>query len=77
MIFFSDQSDPDLMKSLALDVVYENESLLNKFKKDIVIPNYFEPFKRENIKLRYAIWPGKKILPIFKGDCDQDRPNVI
>jgi hypothetical protein len=50
---------------------------LNKFKKDIVIPNYFEPFKRENIKLRYAIWPDKKILPIFKGDCDQDRPNVI
>ena len=50
---------------------------LNKFKKNIVIPNYFEPFKRENIKLRYAIWPGKKILPIFKGDCDQDRPNVI
>jgi len=48
---------------------------LNKFKKNIVIPNYFEPFKRENIKLRYAIWPGKKILPIFKGDCDQERPN--
>ena len=48
-----------------------------KFKKNIIIPNYFEPFKRENIKLRYAIWPDKKTLPIFKGDCDQDRPNVI
>ena len=34
VIFFSDQSDPDLMKSLALDVVYENESLLNNFKKE-------------------------------------------
>ena len=36
MILFSDQSDPDLMKSLALDVVYENESLLNNFKKESV-----------------------------------------
>ena len=34
VILFSDQSDPDLMKSLALDVVYENESLLNNFKKE-------------------------------------------
>lgn len=41
----------------------------------IVIPNYFEPFLRENVAISYTSsipWN----LPFFKGDADQDRPNV-
>lgn len=43
-----------------------------------VIPNYFEPFKRQNIRIRYAFKAprGQKYI-FFKADCDQDRPNLI
>lgn len=50
---------------------------LNKYNKDIIIPNYFEPFLQKNIKLYYVSWPKKTSFPIFKGDGDQDRPNFI
>ncbi len=44
---------------------------------DTIIPNYFEPFLKENIDIRYAyktVNPYANIY-IFKGDSDQDRPN--
>ena len=46
----------------------------NQYDKENIIPNYFEPFVKKNIILNYAI-NTKKFIPIFKGDCDQDRPN--
>lgn len=39
---------------------------------DIVIPNYFEPFIRENIKNYFQ---KSQDIVIFKADGDQDRPN--
>lgn len=48
-----------------------------------IIPNYFEPFEFRNITLKYAF---KYLHPdminyggytIFKGDSDQDRPNIV
>lgn len=43
-----------------------------------VIPNYFEPFFRENIEIDYAIRvPVGQTYRIVKGDSDQDRPNLI
>ena len=48
--------------------------VLKSSKKDI-IPNYFNPFIK-NILLRYAYFPKKNKMIIFKGDCDQDRPNT-
>lgn len=41
---------------------------------DNIVPNYFEPYIRENIKLYYQ--KNKDIL-VFKADGDQDRPNRI
>ena len=43
-----------------------------------VIPNYFEPFVRENTVIRFAVL-NKTPYPfvVFKGDSDQDRPNTI
>lgn len=44
---------------------------------DVVLPNYFEPFVKENIDLDYAyktIAEEKKVV-FFKADADQDRPN--
>jgi len=49
----------------------------NLFKSSTIIPNYYEPFKKENIKILFAIWPSNFKFPIFKADCDQDRPNII
>ena len=57
----------------------KNEKFLKNFFKNLydeknIIPNYFEPFIKKNIILNYAI-NSKKFIPIFKADCDQDRPN--
>ena len=64
-------------------MAYQDRYLIKtgfKIKKNnskIIIPNYFEPFLRQNININYAI---KKISLrdnqfLFKGDCDQERPN--
>ena len=46
--------------------------------KGTVIPNYFEPFEKKNIKISWAYKFSDKYYPvIFKGDCDQDRPNFL
>ena len=44
----------------------------------VVIPNWFEPFVQENKPLKYSYWcydPGY-IPVLFRGDSDQDRPNL-
>ncbi|AZR72074.1 hypothetical protein BBF96_00900 [Anoxybacter fermentans] len=60
---------------------FDEESILKagfKLRTDEdpnVIPNYFEPFVRENID----IWAHYKLegTLFFKADGDQDRPNII
>ena len=48
----------------------------NKFDDQIIVPNYFEPFEKRNIKLRWALKSNSStVTPIFKGDGDQDRPS--
>ena len=61
-----------------LDIDYVNNigfELLD-FESNIIIPTYFEPFLRENVKIEFA-YKGVDDYLIFKGDSDQDRPNVI
>jgi hypothetical protein len=43
------------------------------------IPNHFEPFDRNSNFLNYGIFINKlkKNILIFKGDGDQDRPNIL
>lgn len=52
---------------------------MNKINYDTtIVPNYFEPFKRKNKKIHFAYQNElKKKLIIFKGDGDQERPNLI
>ncbi|MFB9216570.1 hypothetical protein [Vibrio sinaloensis] len=40
-----------------------------------IIPNYFEPFELRNVEIDYAYKSDKELI-IFRGDSDQDRPNV-
>ncbi|WP_026497333.1 hypothetical protein [Butyrivibrio sp. WCD3002] len=46
---------------------------------DVIVPNYFEPFLKENIDLDYAfktvVDDARKVF--FKADADQDRPNIL
>ena len=41
-----------------------------------VIPNYFEPFEQENVKFEIS-YKAKFPYVAFKGDADQDRPNIL
>jgi hypothetical protein len=45
----------------------------------VVVPNYFEPFERRNVRLDYVIYTdvSKYRFSFVKGDCDQDRPNRL
>ena len=64
----------------AIDDLVMSKSGLHKnnFNDQIVVPNYFEPFVKQNINLRWAIKTSNSIMtPMFKGDCDQDRPNKL
>ena len=43
---------------------------------DTIVPNYYEPFLRENVDMHCASY-AKKPVVMFKGDSDQDRPNLL
>lgn len=61
-----------------------DDSIMNKmgFTKvdlmndNVIVPGYFEPFERTNVKIQYA-FNMKGEYTIFKADSDQDRPNII
>lgn len=43
---------------------------------EVICPNYFEPFEQENIIIELAYkCQGEYVC--FKGDSDQDRPNIL
>jgi len=47
------------------------------FDGDLIIPNYFEPFEQRNVKIDIAWKADYENYVAFKGDSDQDRPNVL
>lgn len=60
--------------------VYKNSLFkINNFNKDIILPNYFEPFVQKNHKIRYGILSRKNFnrYYFFKGDGDSERPNIL
>ena len=55
-----------------------NGFLKRTLSSKVIIPNYFEPFVKENIIVYYAYKNNtNKELFIFRGDSDQDRPSII
>lgn len=40
-----------------------------------IIPNYFEPFVRENVDIKFLLPWGN--FRMFRGDGDQDRPSLL
>lgn len=64
--------------------ICENIMYTLGFKKvdneNIIIPNYFEPFVKKNVSINFAYQNPEfpKQYPLtFKGDGDQDRPNLL
>lgn len=51
-------------------------SLLNLDAINPIIPNYFEPFVKQNVKFDIS-YKSKFPYVAFKGDADQDRPNIL
>lgn len=45
----------------------------------LVIPDYFQPFVQDNIKISFArkTKVAEESFVLFKGDSDQDRPNIM
>ncbi|HEG0496232.1 TPA: hypothetical protein SB541_000148 [Campylobacter jejuni] len=48
---------------------------LKKQEDKDIIPNYFEPFEKKNISVKFAYKTKFDNYAIFKGDSDQDRPS--
>ena len=48
-----------------------------KVDSKIIIPNYFEPFLKENVNVYYARYKNSTSTIFYKADGDQDRPNII
>lgn len=64
----------DLLVSSFPNEMIERAGFVHREEKDEnIIPNYFEPFLRENINLWYQ--KSDENVIIFKADGDQDRPN--
>ncbi len=42
----------------------------------IICPNYFEPFEQTNVVIELA-YKSQEEYVCFKGDSDQDRPNIL
>lgn len=51
-------------------------SLLDPYKNEPIIPNYFEPFVKRNVIFEIS-YKAKFPYVAFKGDADQDRPNIL
>lgn len=84
-IFTEIQRILEIYKADYLDLLcsVENDSGILQMgfnKKDNcqeIIPEYFEPFVRDNKQIKYAYKSKYEEFRIFKGDSDQDRPNIL
>ena len=47
------------------------------FDGELILPNYYEPFAQCNVKIDIAVNADYEGYVAFKGDSDQDRPNVV
>ena len=50
--------------------------LVDSFKEDLIIPDYFSPFLQKNMIINFCVdTENIELIKLFKGDGDQDRPN--
>ena len=66
----------DFICSKCDEVAVRNLGLIET-SNDTIVPNYFEPFLKQNIPILYAYKGVYRDYHMVKGDSDQDRPNQI
>lgn len=60
------------------DIYFEKAGFVDRKTTNIILANYFEPFVLQNVDISYHWYSKSGLSPlIFKGDADQDRPNII
>lgn len=50
---------------------------LDLMQNNTILPNYFEPFEKRNVSIEVAYKAQYDGYVAFKGDSDQDRPNIL
>jgi len=64
-------------KGVSPDTLHNAGFTSHFISDDIIIPNFFEPFVRENKNINFAFYnKNKHPYTMFKADGDQDRPNM-
>lgn len=58
------------------DTMTQAGFLLKDEYKDLIVPNYFEPFQQSNVTINFFTTAQEQFC-FFKGDGDQDRPNTL
>lgn len=56
--------------------LFENMGFQKRISDEVILPNYFEPFMQKNVDIGYAVKTQYPQYVFFKGDADQDRPNL-
>ena len=62
--------EDDVFKRMGFEKLDVNQN-------SVIVPNYFEPFERKNVLMEMGYKTKEAQYVAFKGDSDQDRPNII
>ena len=60
--------------------IFKQAGYINRYEEQsLIIPNHFEPFQKKNIDIFCAFKSNykNKIIRLFKGDGDGDRPSIL
>lgn len=55
----------------------QSAGFINRWNTQDIVPVYFEPFMKQNVDILCASRSEEITWTTFKGDADQDRPNII
>ena len=47
------------------------------FDSNTIVPSYFEPFEKRNVRIDLSFKAQYEEYVVFKGDADQDRPSIL
>ena len=68
----------DILNNIELMKIFLSSGIVRANYTKTTIPNYFEPFLKKNKKIVFAHhYKLKKKIYVFKGDGDQERPNLV
>lgn len=73
IVYLNNSEYIDIYNAGLNEEIFLKSGWIDRYNTTNIIPNYFEPFIRENIDIYYFSTDEKIVL--FKADGDQDRPS--